>query len=146
MVQPNLPIISITLFINWVKEWGPLPYTCGLLPNTCGSLLKPTGPIQQTTQPNLPIISITLIINHAHVSVTHYQTYAAQYLVLSYILHNLYICWWPQMLGNGQHMLGNGQHMLGNGPYLCNHLMIRVMLIKGRLSWVLCLSWPNWVR
>ena len=34
--QPNLPIIRITQFMNWVHEWGPLPNTCGPLPNPIG--------------------------------------------------------------------------------------------------------------
>ena len=29
---------------------------------------------------------------------------------------------------------------------LCIHLMNRVILIMGRLGWVICLSWPYWVR
>ena len=46
------------------------------------------------------------------------------------------------MLGTGPHMLGNECHMLGNGPQLCTQFMKRVILIMGRLGWVVCLSWP----
>ena len=41
--QPNLPIIRITQFMNWVHEWGPLPNTCGPLPNICNPLPKPAN-------------------------------------------------------------------------------------------------------
>ena len=39
-------------------------------------------------------------------------------------------------IGNGLHVLGNGQHKF----------ITRVILIIGRLGWVICLSWPDWVR
>ena len=55
---------------------------------------------------------------------------------------------WPYNgLGNGpnvlgQHVLGNGPPLLGNGPHLCTQFINRVILIMGRLGWVVCLSWP----
>ena len=52
----------------------------------------------------------------------------------------------PHVLGNGPHVLGNGPHVLGNGPHLCTQFMNRVILIMGRLGWVVCLSLPYWVR
>ena len=52
----------------------------------------------------------------------------------------------PHVLGNGPHVFGNGPHVLGNGPHLCTQFMNRVMLIMGRLGWVVGLSWPFWVR
>ena len=39
-------------------------------------------------------------------------------------------------IGNGLHVLANGQHKFIN----------RVILIIGRLGWVICLSWPDWIR
>ena len=30
--QPNLPKIRITIFMNWVHEWGNLPNICGQIP------------------------------------------------------------------------------------------------------------------
>ena len=48
----------------------------------------------------------------------------------------------PHVLGNGQHMLGNGPPVLGNGPHLCTQFMNFVILIMGRLGWVVGLSWP----
>ena len=54
----------------------------------------------------------------------------------------------PHVLGNGTHVLGNGLHVLGNGPHLCTQFMnwVILILIMGRLGWVVCLSWPYWVR
>ena len=52
----------------------------------------------------------------------------------------------PHVLGNGPHVLGNGPHALGNGPHVCTQFKNMVILIIGRLGWVVCLSWPNWVR
>ena len=48
----------------------------------------------------------------------------------------------PMGLGNGLHVLGNGPSVLGNGPLLYNQFMKRVILIMGRIEWVVCLSWP----
>ena len=50
------------------------------------------------------------------------------------------------MLGNGLHVLGNGPPVLGKGPNLCTQFMNLVILIMRRLGWVVCLSWPYWVR
>ena len=50
------------------------------------------------------------------------------------------------VLGNGPHMLGNGPHVLGNGPHSCTLFMNSVILIMGRLGWVICLSWLYGVR
>ena len=52
----------------------------------------------------------------------------------------------PHVLGNGPHVFGNGPHVLGNGPHLCTQFINRVILIMGRLSRVVCLSWPYWIR
>ena len=52
----------------------------------------------------------------------------------------------PYMLGNGLHMFDNGPFVLGNGLHACFQFMNRVILIMGRLGWVICLSWPYWVR
>ena len=50
------------------------------------------------------------------------------------------------MLVNEPNVFDNGPHMLGNGPHSCTQFMNRVMLIMGRLGWVVGLSWPFWVR
>ena len=50
------------------------------------------------------------------------------------------ICWfrlWAPCV-----TVGNGPHVLGNEPYLSTQFMHRVILIMGRLGWVVCLSWP----
>ena len=33
--------------------------------------------------------------------------------------------------------------MLGYGPHACTQFMNRVILIMGKLGWVVCLSWPH---
>ena len=39
-------------------------------------------------------------------------------------------------------MLGNKPHVSGNGPHSCTQFMKRVMLIMGRLGWVICFLGP----
>ena len=50
------------------------------------------------------------------------------------------------LLGNRPFVLGNGPYLLCNGPNVCTQFMNRVILLKGRLGWVVCLSWPSWFR
>ena len=54
----------------------------------------------------------------------------------------------PHVLGKGPHVLGNGPHVLGNGPWASIYPQIGLCLILlcGRLGWVICLSLPYWVR
>ena len=52
----------------------------------------------------------------------------------------------PHVLDNGPHVLDNGPHVLGNGPHSCTQFMNKVILIMGRLDWVVCLILPYWAR
>ena len=42
--------------------------------------------------------------------------------------------------------LGNGPHVLGNEKVEYKITLLGLYLLWGRLGWVICLSWPNWVR
>ena len=44
----------------------------------------------------------------------------------------------PHVLVNGPHVLGNGPHVLGKGPHFCTQFMNLVILVMGRLGWVVC--------
>ena len=51
--------------------------------------------------------------------------------------------WWKLKI---QLIFAGSGNMLGNGPHSFTQFMIRDFLITGRLGWVVCLSWPYWVR